>query len=99
MRPRVEQKGWKQFLQLCRSVKTGKQLNKFFDLLLTYDEKKAIANRIHIIRELLRNEKTQRTIAEEFCVSIAKITRGSNCLKSISKELRDFLVKECKDDK
>ena len=34
---------------------------------------------------------TQREIAKKYGVSIAKITRGSNALKEVSEEMKDFL--------
>ena len=89
-----EQRGWRDFLKLCRESKSPKLLNELLDLLMTVEERNAIALRVELIRELLREKKTQRDIASELEISIAKITRGSNALKIITKSLRKFLVKE-----
>ncbi len=90
--PRKSEKdSWWQFLKLCRQLKTEKQLDEFFDLFLTIEERRAIADRFEIIRELLRGERTQREIAAQYKVGIATVTRGSNYLKTISSDLRKFL--------
>ena len=47
--------------------------------------------RYSIIHELIKQEKTQREIAKELNVSIAKISRGSNELKRIDKKLLTYL--------
>ena len=92
----TEQESWWRFLKLCTKLKTTKQLNALFDLFLTNAERKAVAFRYEIIRELIKNERTQREIAAKFHVSIAKITRGSNYLKIISQDLRKLLEGELK---
>jgi TrpR family trp operon transcriptional repressor len=57
------------------------------------EEKSAIADRYLIIKGLLNGKKTQREMAETLKVSIAKITRGSNALKTIEPKLKAFLEK------
>jgi len=83
--------GWRQFLKLCRQLKTAKQFDEFFDLVLTNEERSAVGDRCAVIKALLRNEEPQRDIAARLGVSIATISRGSNYLKIISKDLRRFL--------
>jgi len=85
--------GWWQFLRLCRQAKTKQQLNAVLDLFLTIEERRAIGDRCVIVRELLEGKKTQREIAKDLNVSIAKITRGSNYLKTVDKSLIKFLEK------
>ena len=85
------QKGWPQFIKLCKEMKSDDKLSALFDLLLTPQEKESIAMRYLIIRELLREEQTQRDIAKNLNVSIAKITRGSNELKRISAQFLQYL--------
>ena len=58
-----------------------------FDLFFTPEEKDNLALRYLIIQELLQDEKSQREMAKNLNVSIAKITRGSNELKRISPKL------------
>ena len=82
---------WKQFLQLCKKLQSSQQFDEFFDLFLTIEERRAIGDRCAIVKELLRGEKTQREMAADLSTSIAKITRGSNYLKTIGKKQRNFL--------
>ena len=80
--------GWRRFLELCRGAKGAKELDELFWLLLTTEERKDISTRTLIVQELVRGEKTQREIAKDLGVSIAKITRGSNFLKMATEKLR-----------
>ena len=69
-------------------------LSQLFDLLLTPEEKESLALRCLIIEELLKQKKTQRDIAKDLQVSIAKITRGSNELKRMPDKLIAFLKEQ-----
>jgi TrpR family trp operon transcriptional repressor len=80
--------GWQEFLKLCLTIKSTKELNEFFNLFLTIEEKETLASRFLIVKSMLEEELTQREISEKHKVSIAQITRGSNALKIISKDLR-----------
>ena len=84
--------GWRDFLTLCQEAKSAVQLDELFQLLLTNEERSAIGLRVELIDELLQGKKTQREIAAELEISIAKITRGSNALKIIPESLKRFLV-------
>lgn len=84
--------GWQKFLNLCRGAKSQNALSDLLELLLTIDEREKLAMRILIVEELLKEEKSQRQIAADLNISISKITRGSNSLKVIDKELREFLI-------
>jgi TrpR family trp operon transcriptional repressor len=86
------QEGWQEFLKLCVKVKKTEELEGLFWLFLTPEERDDLATRYLIIKELLRGEKTQREMAKDLGVSIAKITRGSNFLKMIPDELRKLLA-------
>ncbi len=92
----LEQQGWKEFLELCFNTKDSKRLAALFDLFLTIDEKESLATRLLIVKGLLAGEKTQRELAEELKVSIAKITRGSNSLKQLSAGLLKYLAESLK---
>lgn len=87
----IHQKAWNDFLTLCIEAKDKKTLALLFDLFLTPEEKTDLTSRYQIVKALLKKEKTQRQIAEDFNVSIAKITRGSNELKRINKIILDYL--------
>lgn len=84
--------GWNDFLNLCLGSGNATQLTALFDLFLTPEEKQNLALRCLIIKKLLQQQQTQRQIAKELNVSIAKITRGSNELKRLDKKLRNYLI-------
>ena len=88
------QKGWDSFIELCLATKDKKLCSQLFDLLLTPEEKTDLAMRVLIIKGLLEKEKTQRELAKDLNVSIAKITRGSNELKRLDPELLKYLLKK-----
>lgn len=88
-----EQTGWRQFLQLCLRAGSVEALDKVMGLHLTQEEREAVAGRYLIVRELLKGEQTQRDMAKNLHVSIAKITRGSNSLKIIDDDLLKLLKK------
>lgn len=87
----MNQKGWRLFLKLCLISKDEKMLSELLDLFLTPEEIASIETRTLIVKELLKENLTQRQIADDINVSIAKITRGSNELKRISEKLKQFL--------
>ena len=93
----MNQAGWRTFTKLCLASKNEKMLSSLLDLLLTQEEKESIALRCLIVVELLKKEKTQRDMAEDLQVSIAKITRGSNELKRMPPKLIEFLKKNMSD--
>lgn len=89
----MNEAGWRSFLNLCLVANDAKILSALFDLFLTSEEKESLALRYLIVEELLKQKKTQRSMAKDLQVSIAKITRGSNELKRISPMLIQFLHK------
>lgn len=88
-----EATGWEAFLKLCQEARSQQELDDLMSFLLTLDEKSQIAARVLLIKELLAGKKAQRQIASDLALSIAKITRGSNALKTIPEELRNFLIR------
>lgn len=84
---------WKSFLSLCLKSKNTNELSQLLDCFLTIEEKEVIADRYSIIKALLGGKLTQRDMANTLNVSIAKITRGSNTLKSLDPKLKSFLEK------
>lgn len=85
------QKGWRGFVKLYLSTKNPKEFDQLCHLFLTAEEKEDLAMRYLIIEELIKGKKTQRQIAHDLDVSIAKITRGSNELKRMNRELLTYL--------
>ncbi len=87
----MNQDGWNCFLELCLSTQDKKLLSSIFTLILTAEERESVATRCLIVKELLAEKKSQRQISKDLHVCIAKITRGSNELKTISSKLTLFL--------
>ncbi len=85
--------GFSEFIKLIKAQKNTKELELLLHLLLTPEEMEAIAKRVIIIEALLKKEKSQREIAKDFSLSIAKITRGSNALKRIESKLKQKLIR------
>jgi TrpR family trp operon transcriptional repressor len=81
------------FIQLCQKTKDEATLIAIFELFFTPEEQIDLANRYNIIQALIQNEQTQREIAKNLTVSIAKITRGSNELKRVDQKLLTYLTK------
>ncbi len=89
---------WQKFIKLCHNVKNPKLLTELFDLFLTLEEKEMLKARYAIICALMKGEISQREVGKKYAVSIAQITRGSNALKTISKDLKTFLSKNFKEE-
>lgn len=87
----MNQNGWRSFTKLCLATNNEKMLSSLFDFLLTQEERESIAMRCLIAMELIKQKKTQREMAADLQVSIAKITRGSNELKRMPLKLIEFL--------
>lgn len=79
---------WLNFVEFCAKERDVTRLAQFLDVFLTHEERQSIATRLCIVKALLAEELTQREIAQQFNVSIAKITRGSNELKRLTTEQR-----------
>ena len=87
----IDKQAWRQLLDLITACDSPKQLNDLFEMLFTIEEREQLADRIIIMRELMRGKLTQRELSKQFDISIAKITRGSNCLKGANQKLCDFI--------
>ncbi len=85
--------GWEFFLEICLKIKDKESFERFFDAVLTIEEKKDLDKRILIFKELFAGEHTQREIAGMLNTSIAKITRGSNCMKRLDDFSKDWMKK------
>lgn len=79
------------FVRLCASAEESGLLQEWFAFLFTPAELEALSARLTLTQALLNPQFTQREMAQNLKISIAKITRGSNALKQISPELRAFL--------
>lgn len=90
----MKKKGWREFIALCRHVRSEDELQALFGFFFTLDEQDQLAMRVELVRALLKGDKPQRAIADDLKISIAKITRGSNALKTIGPELRRYLMSQ-----
>ena len=89
----LQGEGWRDFLTLIRSTDSTDLFSELCALMFTLEEKEQIALRVELVKELLKGEKTQRQISQDLNISIAKITRGSNALKTVSGELKAHIKK------
>lgn len=89
-----KQIGWEHFIRLCQDAKDEVIFKDLLDFLFTFEEKEHLAKRILLVRELLSGEKPQREISKDLKISVAKITRGSNALKQIDPDLKEFLSQQ-----
>lgn len=80
---------WDLVLEKILSNGNYEELSVLFHLLLTEEERSAIAGRLKVFQLLLNGEMSQRQIAAEYQVSIATITRCSNYLKNMAPSHRD----------
>lgn len=76
---------------LCATTTDDKLRASLLDLFLSSQEKRTLSDRYWVLKALVQSEQTQRVMAKELQVSIAKITRGSNELKRIDKKLLTLL--------
>jgi TrpR family transcriptional regulator, trp operon repressor len=90
--PHTEKKGWKAFIKLIQHLETPEDINHCMGLLLTHEEQYDMGKRILVVKHLLAEDMTQRDLSKKLNVSIAKITRGSNALKTITPSLRKLLT-------
>lgn len=80
---------WDSVLEKVVSHQDHNALLKLFELLLTEEERSAVAGRLKVFQTLLLGEMSQRQIAAECKISIATITRCSNYLKHMSPDQRE----------
>ncbi|MDO4698138.1 MAG: trp operon repressor [Pasteurellaceae bacterium] len=82
---------WKQVLTLLRQAVMENREEELLSALLTLDEKNSLGLRVQIIRLLLDKDITQREIQQQLTTSAATITRGSNMLKALDPDIRQWI--------
>lgn len=80
---------WDSVLEKVLLQQDRQNLIVLFELLLTEEERSAVAGRLKVFQTLLQGEMSQRQIAQEYQISIATITRCSNYLKHMSSQQRE----------
>lgn len=83
--------GWQKFVELCEQAEQQDLTNELLKFFFTNEEQEQMGMRILLVQALVQGKLTQREIAKELGVSISKITRGSNMLKSSPKAIKAFL--------
>ncbi len=86
--------GTQKLLSLLQAAVADGKVKSLLDFLLTEQEKEQLATRVLLSEALLKADKPQRQIAKELGVSIVKITRGSNYLKTISPSFKAYLLEK-----
>lgn len=86
-----EQENWALLEHILTAAVRDKRLEETLRFLLTPEEGEALPKRLILIQSLLRGQDSQRVIAEKTGISIAKITRGSNELKRINPNFKQWL--------
>ena len=80
----MESECWVQVIKLLQRQQDAQALQALMEVLLTREEREAVGTRLAIMRALLAANESQREIAGRIGVSIAKVTRCSNFLKTLS---------------
>ena len=71
----------KKIVAILNELKTGKEIEKFFNEIFTKNELNTLSKRWRIM-ELLAQGNTQRDISSKLNVSLCKVTRGAKILKN-----------------
>ncbi|QGM80833.1 trp operon repressor [Otariodibacter oris] len=84
-------KEWQRFIDLLKQSVVEDRVEELLSMLLTTDERSSLGLRVQIIDALLNGQDSQREIQQQLNTSAATITRGSNMLKTIEPEIRDWI--------
>lgn len=83
---------WRSFVKLCAAL-SETELDKMFNLFMTAAERDDIADRYIILKAMLNTAKTHREIAADYNISLAKVSRGSNAIKTAQEYYPEIIEK------
>jgi len=89
----MEQDDWQKTVDFLNKAFDDNHQFDIFKLLMTIDERNALIIRVKIVKALLEGKINQRQLREQLGIGIATVTRGSNSLKDISPEFKQWLEK------
>lgn len=82
---------WQKTISFFEQAFTDQRQFDLFKLLMTSDERDALITRVKIVKALLEGKVNQRQLKDELGIGIATITRGSNSLKEVSPDFKQWL--------
>ncbi|MGX2947233.1 trp operon repressor [Frederiksenia canicola] len=88
---------WQQFVELLKQAVAEERLEALLEMFLTTDERNSLGLRVQIVNALLNSEISQREIQQQLNTSAATITRGSNMLKIVDPNIRDWVSEKLHD--
>jgi len=89
----MEQDDWQKTVDFLNKAFDDNHQFDIFKLLMTIDERNALITRVKIVKALLEGKINQRQLREQLGIGIATVTRGSNSLKDVSPEFKQWLEK------
>ncbi|WP_392552389.1 trp operon repressor [Orbus wheelerorum] len=89
----MEKDDWQQTVAFLNKAFDDNHQFDIFKLLMTIDERNALITRVKIVKALLEAKINQRQLREQLGIGIATVTRGSNSLKDVSPEFKQWLEK------
>ncbi len=78
----MNEKEEKAFYKAFVGLKNVKEVEKFFYDMFTSDERKTFAERWKLITKILEGGKTQRELAAELKISLARVNHGNKQVKN-----------------
>lgn len=87
----MEKDDWQKTMDFLNKAFVDNHQFDIFKLLMTTDERIALTTRVKIIKALLEGTVNQRQLKEQLGIGIATVTRGSNSLKDVSPEFKQWL--------
>lgn len=79
--PALEEKALREIVSVFAGIANVRDMQRFFEEIFTPSERRDLALRWQLLRRLSEGIP-QRQIADEFGISLCKITRGSRILKN-----------------